>query len=48
MVPVVISQACVALGESEVPVGCVVVRDGAVVARGSNKTNETRNVSPAQ
>ena len=38
-------QAQAALDEGEVPVGCVVVRDGAVAATGSNKTNETRNVS---
>jgi tRNA-specific adenosine deaminase 2 len=38
-------QASKALGEGEVPVGCVVVRDGVIVAGGSNKTNETRNVN---
>lgn len=37
-------QACRALEEGETPVGCVVVRDGAVAATGSNKTNESRNV----
>ena len=33
-----------ALNRWEVPVGCVVVRDGQVVATGSNRTNELRNV----
>ena len=42
--PACLMQACRALEEGEVPVGCVVVRDGSVVATGSNKTNETRNV----
>jgi len=28
----------------EVPVGCVIVRDGHVIARGYNLTNATRNV----
>jgi len=35
-----------ALARWEVPVGCVVVRDGRLVARGSNRTNELRNVRP--
>jgi tRNA(Arg) A34 adenosine deaminase TadA len=39
-------QAFQALEEGEVPVGCVVVRGGEVVATGGNKTNETRNVRP--
>lgn len=26
------------------PVGCVIVRDGSIVAGGGNKTNATRNV----
>lgn len=29
----------------EIPVGCVFVRDGKVIARGRNRTNETRNAS---
>lgn len=33
-----------ALNRWEVPVGCVIVRDGEVVATGSNRTNELRNV----
>jgi hypothetical protein len=37
-------EAEAALDRWEVPVGCVVVRDGAVVATGSNRTNELRNV----
>ena len=32
-----------ALNRWEVPVGCVVVRDGEAVATGSNRTNELRN-----
>lgn len=39
------SQACIALEEGETPVGCVVVRDGTVIAAGANRTNATRNVS---
>jgi len=35
-----------ALARWEVPVGCVVVRGGRLVARGSNRTNELRNVRP--
>ncbi|KAL4448642.1 hypothetical protein ABPG75_005861 [Micractinium tetrahymenae] len=38
-----LQQACIAMEESEVPVGCVVVRDGRVAATGSNKTNAERN-----
>ncbi|KAL4424651.1 hypothetical protein ABPG77_002269 [Micractinium sp. CCAP 211/92] len=38
-----LQQACIALEDSEVPVGCVVVRDGRIAATGSNKTNEERN-----
>ena len=33
-----------ALQLQEVPVGCVFVRDGAVVAKARNRTNELRNV----
>eukprot|EP00887_Chlorella_sp_A99_P004168 scaffold23.g4168.t1 len=40
---VALRQANLALQEQEVPVGCVIARDGAVVAAGSNKTNEQRN-----
>lgn len=29
--------------EEEIPVGCVLVRDGQVVSRGANRTNATRN-----
>ncbi|KAK9897415.1 cytidine deaminase-like protein [Cystobasidium minutum MCA 4210] len=29
----------------EIPVGCVFVRDGKVIAKGRNRTNETRNAS---
>jgi tRNA-specific adenosine deaminase 2 len=28
----------------EIPVGCVLVRDGQVIAKGRNRTNEGRNV----
>ena len=38
------TQACRALDEGETPVGCVVVRDGAIAATGCNRTNATRNV----
>ncbi|GIL97784.1 hypothetical protein Vretimale_3333, partial [Volvox reticuliferus] len=47
-----ISYMCQALAQAheawacrEVPVGCVVVRDGEVIGRGHNLTNKTRNVS---
>lgn len=39
-----LAEAEGALNRWEVPVGCVVVRDGEVVAAGSNRTNELRNV----
>lgn len=29
---------------SEVPVGCVFVRDGEIIAKARNRTNELRNV----
>lgn len=38
-------EAKLALDAWEVPVGCVIVRDGAVVATGSNAPNETRNAT---
>jgi tRNA-specific adenosine deaminase 2 len=31
----------------EVPVGCVFVRDGKIIARARNRTNELRNVCQA-
>ncbi|BDA43019.1 tRNA-specific adenosine deaminase 2 [Coccomyxa sp. Obi] len=34
-----------ALARGEVPIGCTIVRDGAVIANGSNLTNETRNAT---
>merc|ERR1712226_1718017 len=34
-----------ALGVGEVPVGCVLVEDGVVVARGRNTVNETKNAT---
>lgn len=37
-------QAEEALAASEVPVGCVFVRDGKAIARARNRTNELRNV----
>ena len=41
---VALDEAEGALARWEVPVGCAVVRDGEVVASGSNRTNEKRNV----
>lgn len=39
-----VEQAEIALQESEVPVGCVIINDiGNVIAKGSNKTNVTGN-----
>jgi tRNA-specific adenosine deaminase 2 len=38
-------QAEEALAASEVPVGCIFVRDGKAIARARNRTNELRNVS---
>ncbi|CAK0782075.1 hypothetical protein CVIRNUC_005547 [Coccomyxa viridis] len=38
-------QAKQALNRGEVPIGCVIVRDGSVIATGSNLTNETRNAT---
>lgn len=40
-----ITQAEEALAASEVPVGCVFVRDGRIIAKARNRTNELRNVS---
>ncbi|KAK9735402.1 hypothetical protein RND81_04G203800 [Saponaria officinalis] len=40
-----IKEAKMALERLEVPVGCVIVKDGKVVASGSNRTNETRNAT---
>lgn len=37
-------QAEEALTASEVPVGCVFVRDGSIIAKARNRTNELRNV----
>ncbi|XP_040374357.1 tRNA-specific adenosine deaminase TAD2 isoform X3 [Rosa chinensis] len=38
-----LQQAKLALDSLEVPVGCVIVEDGKVIASGRNRTNETRN-----
>ncbi|KAK3430980.1 hypothetical protein EUGRSUZ_E02201 [Eucalyptus grandis] len=38
-----IDQAKLASNSLEVPVGCVIVEDGKVIAAGRNRTNETRN-----
>jgi tRNA(Arg) A34 adenosine deaminase TadA len=38
-------QAEEALAVGEVPVGCVFVRDGEIIAKARNRTNELRNVS---
>ncbi|XP_043719225.1 tRNA-specific adenosine deaminase TAD2 [Telopea speciosissima] len=40
-----IQQAKLALDTFEVPVGCVVVEDGKVIASGRNQTVETRNAT---
>lgn len=37
-------QAEEALAAGEVPVGCVFVRDGRIIAKARNRTNELRNV----
>ncbi|GLJ14028.1 hypothetical protein SUGI_0224220 [Cryptomeria japonica] len=34
-----------ALSQMEVPVGCVIVEKGQIIARGSNATNQTRNAT---
>ncbi|KAK9914971.1 hypothetical protein WJX75_003148 [Coccomyxa subellipsoidea] len=34
-----------ALARGEVPIGCIIVREGEVIATGSNMTNETRNAT---
>jgi tRNA(Arg) A34 adenosine deaminase TadA len=38
-----LAEACAAAAEGEVPVGCVIVRDGAVIARGRNRTIANRD-----
>ncbi|BFG14462.1 hypothetical protein CerSpe_007360 [Prunus speciosa] len=40
-----IEQAKVAMDCLEVPVGCVIVEDGKVIASGRNRTTETRNAT---
>ncbi|KAK4271003.1 hypothetical protein QN277_019762 [Acacia crassicarpa] len=40
-----IQQAKIALDALEVPVGCVIVEDGKVIASGRNRTTETRNAT---
>lgn len=40
-----LDEANVALTHLEVPVGCVIVENGQVIANGSNRTNETRNAT---
>ncbi|KAK9290268.1 hypothetical protein L1049_008435 [Liquidambar formosana] len=40
-----IQQAKLALDSLEVPVGCVIVEDGKVIASGRNRTTETRNAT---
>jgi tRNA(adenine34) deaminase len=40
-----LSQAKKAFHKGEVPVGCVIVRNGDIVARGQNKPNQTKDVS---
>lgn len=36
-------EACKAMDRQEVPIGCVLVKDEKVLARGSNATNDLRN-----
>ncbi|CAN8288554.1 unnamed protein product [Cochlearia groenlandica] len=40
-----LQQAKFALEALEVPVGCVILEDGKVIASGRNRTNETRNAT---
>ncbi|KAJ9689310.1 hypothetical protein PVL29_014808 [Vitis rotundifolia] len=40
-----IQQAKLALDSLEVPVGCVIVEDGKLIATGRNRTTETRNAT---
>ncbi|XVE98859.1 hypothetical protein REPUB_Repub03eG0144900 [Reevesia pubescens] len=40
-----IQQAKLALENLEVPVGCVFIKDGKVIASGRNRTTETRNAT---
>jgi tRNA(Arg) A34 adenosine deaminase TadA len=40
-----VAQAEEAFQAKEVPVGCVFVRDGKIIAKARNRTNELRNVS---
>ncbi|KAI4342706.1 hypothetical protein MLD38_027298 [Melastoma candidum] len=40
-----LAQAKLALDNLEVPVGCVIVEEGKVIANGRNRTNETRNAT---
>lgn len=40
-----LEQAKLALDSLEVPVGCVIVEDGKVIASGRNRTTETRNAT---
>ncbi|KAI4304031.1 hypothetical protein MLD38_039595 [Melastoma candidum] len=40
-----LDQAKLALDNLEVPIGCVIVEEGKVIASGRNRTNETRNAT---
>ncbi|KAL7200079.1 hypothetical protein ACSBR2_022231 [Camellia fascicularis] len=40
-----VHQATLAMDSLEVPVGCVIVEDGEVIASGRNRTTETRNAT---
>ncbi|KAK8358171.1 hypothetical protein V6Z11_A04G000700 [Gossypium hirsutum] len=42
-----IHQAKLASESLEVPVGCVIIKDGEVIASGRNRTTETRNPAAA-
>ncbi|XP_049931705.1 tRNA-specific adenosine deaminase TAD2 isoform X2 [Nymphaea colorata] len=40
-----LEEAKYAMDNLEVPVGCVIVEDGKIIASGSNRTSETRNAT---